>query len=90
MKIQMLPLFISFLFIHILATKSQDINIIPKPQEFSFDKSSLVINENTLIISLKESVKSAKKLQNYFKEAFNLNILDWSKSLENLIKQSQF
>jgi hexosaminidase len=74
MKFKILPLFISFLFIHILATKSQDINIIPKPQEFSFDKSSLVIDENTLIISLKESEKSAEKLQNYFKEAYNLNI----------------
>jgi hexosaminidase len=74
MKFKILPLFISFLFIHILATKSQDLNIIPKPQEFSFDKSSLVIDENTLIISLKESEKSAEKLQNYFKEAYNLNI----------------
>ena len=74
MTLKILPLFISFLFIHILATKSQNINIIPKPHEFYFNKSSLVIDENTLIISLKESEKSAEKLQNYFKEAFHLNI----------------
>jgi hexosaminidase len=74
MKYKILPLFISFLFIPNLTINSQNINIIPKPQEFSFGKSSLTINDNTLIISIKESNKSAKILQNYFKEEFNLNL----------------
>jgi hexosaminidase len=74
MKYKILPLFISFLFIPNLTINSQNINIIPKPQEFSFGRSSLIINDNTLIISIKESNKSAKILQNYFKEEFNLNL----------------
>jgi hexosaminidase len=74
MKYKILPFFISFLFITNLTINSQNINIIPKPQEFSFGKSSLTINDNTLIISIKESNKSAKILQNYFKEEFNLNL----------------
>ena len=74
MKGKILFTFISFLFIHILTTNSQDINIIPKPQEFSFGKNTFVIDENTLIISLKESEKSAKILQKYFKENFNLQL----------------
>jgi hexosaminidase len=74
MKYKILPFFISFLFIPNLTINSQNINIIPKPQEFSFGKSSLTINDNTLIISIKESNKSAKILQNYFKEEFNLNL----------------
>ena len=71
MKGKILFTFISFLFIHILTTNSQDINIIPKPQEFSFGKNTFVIDEKTLIISLKESEKSSKILQKYFKENFN-------------------
>ena len=86
MKYKILPLFISFLFIHILNINSQDINIIPKPQEFSFGKKTFVINENTLIISLKESNKSAEILQNYFKENFNLNLK--STEFQSLKKKS--
>ena len=56
MKYKILPLFIYFLFIPVLTTNSQDINIIPKPQEFSFGKSSLIINENKLIISLSAQI----------------------------------
>ena len=74
MKYKILPLFISLLFIPFLTTNSQDINIIPKPQEYSFGKNTLVIDENTLIISLKESNKSAEILQNYFKEDYNLEL----------------
>ena len=46
MKGKILFTFISFLFIHILTKNSQDINIIPKPQEFSFGKNTFVIDEN--------------------------------------------
>ena len=72
MKYKIFLLFISF--ISILTTNSQDINIIPKPQEFYFGENTLIINENTLIISLQESNKSAEILQNYFKEGFNLTL----------------
>ncbi|SDS17255.1 hexosaminidase [Polaribacter sp. KT25b] len=74
MKNKSFLLFISLLFIHILTINSQDINIIPKPQEFSFDKGNVVINENTIIIHTSESNASAKTLQNYFKDVYELDI----------------
>tara|TARA_B100000795_G_scaffold270024_1_gene261982 strand:- start:419 stop:2053 length:1635 start_codon:yes stop_codon:yes gene_type:complete len=86
MKYKILPLFISFLFIPILTTNSQDINIIPKPQYFSFGKSTLIINENTLIISIQQSNKSAEILQKYFKDDYNLNLK--STEFQSLKKKS--
>ena len=58
MKFNFLPLFISSLFVHILTTISKNMNIIPTPLELSFDKNSLMINENTLTIGLSKSEKS--------------------------------
>lgn len=74
MKLKTLTLCISLLFIQILTINSQNINIIPKPQEFTFGKNTVVIDENTLIISQKESNSSAEILQKYLKEDFNLNL----------------
>ena len=74
MKYKMLPLFIIFLFIQILTINSQDINIIPKPQDFSFGRSNVVINDDTIIINSLESETSAKLLQDHFKEKYSLNL----------------
>jgi hexosaminidase len=74
MKHKIFPLFISLLFAHILTINSQDINIIPKPQDFSFGKSTVVINENTIIINTTASSTSAEILQNYFKDMYDLNL----------------
>jgi hexosaminidase len=74
MKYKILPLFIFFLFIQILTTNSQDINIIPKPQDFAFGRSNVVIDDNTIIINSLESKTSAKLLQDHFKEKYSLNL----------------
>ena len=58
MKGKILFTFISFLFIHILTTNSQDINIIPKPQEFSFGKNTFVIDEKGIIEKIFLKVKT--------------------------------
>jgi hexosaminidase len=74
MKCKILALFIYFIFTPILTINSQDINIIPKPQNFSFDSGNVIIDENTLIIYAEESSASSKILQNHFKEKYDLNI----------------
>jgi hexosaminidase len=74
MKYKILSLFVIFLFIKILKTNSQDINIIPKPQDFSFGISNVVISDNTIIINSLESKTSAKLLQDHFKEKYSLSL----------------
>jgi hexosaminidase len=75
MNYKILTVFISFLLIPILTTNAQDINIIPKPQHFSFGKSTIVIDDSTIIINTTESTASAKLLQDYFKEKYSLELL---------------
>ncbi|MDD7913166.1 beta-N-acetylhexosaminidase [Polaribacter ponticola] len=74
MKFKILPLFISLFVLNILTVHSQNINIIPKPQEFSFGKNNFIIDESTLIINTAESIKSSKNLQDYFIDTYNINL----------------
>jgi hexosaminidase len=75
MKYRILTLFIYLFFIHILTTNAQDINIIPKPQDVSFGKANVIIDENTIIINTRESSASAKLLQDHFKEKYRLDLI---------------
>ena len=74
MKNGILNLFISLLFIPILTISSQEINVIPKPESFSFGKGNVIIDENTLIIHTAESGASAKTVQNFFKDTYDLTL----------------
>ncbi|MDP5106784.1 MAG: beta-N-acetylhexosaminidase [Polaribacter sp.] len=71
MKNKIIPWFISLLFAPILTLNCQDIHIIPKPQDFSFGKGTIVIDENTLIINTAESSASAAIAQNFFKNNYD-------------------
>ena len=74
MKFKTLTLFISLFFLNILTANSQNINIIPRPQEYSFGKNSFTIDESTLIINTTESHKSSKNLQEFFITNYNINL----------------
>ncbi len=83
MKEKISSYFILFSILNIMNIFSQNEVIIPKPNEISFRNETFLIDKNSTISSSEKSKKTVFKLQEYFKNTFDISL----KIIENSFEE---